>query len=418
MLDLVLKNAQLPFQKNQVNIGIKDGTILSISQEELTGKKEIDLEGDLLLPPLVEMHTHFDTVLTAGDPIFNQLGTLGEAINIWSLRKQTLTKEDVKNRASRALRMLMEYGVLYVRGAVDISDPNLTALHAIVDLKNEYQSFLNLQIIAFPQDGIISCPENQSRLEKAVLLGADVVSAVPHLENTREEGIQSLEFAFDLAKKYGKEVHVFCDEVDDEHSRFLEVVANLTLKNEMQGKVTASHANALLYYSDSYANKVMSLVKQANVNIVCCPLVNTTMQGRLDSHPKGRGITRIKELSDLGVNVCIAHDDIQTPFYPFGNGNILQAAHMALHLAHMTGLEEIKDIVNMITYNGAEAYSIKEQYGTEEGKEANLVCFPVKDVQELFYRQPKCRYVFKNGELLLETIPETTNWKSLIGIPN
>ncbi|MED5099890.1 amidohydrolase family protein [Niallia sp. FSL K6-0212] len=411
MFDLVLKNAQLPFKGNPTNIGIKDGKIHSISSSNLMGNEEMDLEGNVLLPPFVEMHTHLDTVLTAGEPWFNQSGTLGEAIDIWSVRKQSLTKEDVKNRAFKALKMLMEYGVLYVRAAVDISDSDLTALHAIMELREELKSFLSLQIIAFPQNGIISCPENQERLEKAILLGADAVSAVPHLENTREEGIQSLEFAFSLAKKYEKEIHIFCDEVDDEHSRFLEVVASLTMQEKMEGKVTASHANAMLYYSDAYANKIMSLVKKAQVTIVCCPLVNTTMQGRADAHPKGRGITRLKELAEQGVNVCIAHDDIQTPFYPFGNGNILQAAHMALHLAHMTGREELKHIVNMITVNGAQAYSIKDKYGIEVGKEANFVCFSVKDVYEIFFKQPKCRYLFRKGALVVETVPERTSWK-------
>lgn len=411
MFDLVLKNAQLPFKGNPSNIGIKDGKIHSISSSNLMGNEEMDLEGNVLLPPFVEMHTHLDTVLTAGEPWFNQSGTLGEAIDIWSVRKQSLTKEDVKNRAFKALKMLMEYGVLYVRAAVDISDSDLTALHAIMELREELKSFLSLQIIAFPQNGIISCPENQERLEKAILLGADAVSAVPHLENTREEGIQSLEFAFSLAKKYEKEIHIFCDEVDDEHSRFLEVVASLTMQEKMEGKVTASHANAMLYYSDAYANKVMSLVKKAQVTIVCCPLVNTTMQGRADAHPKGRGITRLKELAEQGVNVCIAHDDIQTPFYPFGNGNILQAAHMALHLAHMTGREELKHIVNMITVNGAQAYSIKDKYGIEVGKEANFACFSVKDVYEIFFKQPKCRYLFRKGALVVETVPERTSWK-------
>lgn len=411
MLDLVLKDAQLPYAKYLTNIGIKDGRIHSISVEKLTGTQEIDLEGNVLLPPFVEMHTHLDTVLTAGEPRFNQSGTLGEAIDIWSVRKQSLTKQDVKERASKALKMLMEYGVLYVRAAIDISDSTLTALHAIIELREELKSLLAIQIIAFPQSGIISCPDNQERLEKAILLGADAVSAVPHLENMREEGIQSLDFVFSLARRYEKEIHIFCDEVDDEHSRFLEVVASLTRQGKMEGKVTASHANALLYYSDTYANKVISLVKKAQVTIVCCPLVNTTMQGRADAHPKGRGITRLKELAEQGVNVCIAHDDIQTPFYPFGNGNILQAAHMALHLAHMTGREELKQIVNMITVNGAQAYSIKDKYGIGVGKEANFACFPVKDVYEIFFKQPKCRYLFRKGELVLETVPERTSWK-------
>ncbi|WP_445505462.1 amidohydrolase family protein [Niallia sp. 03091] len=410
MFEKVIKNAQLPFQKDLLNIGIIDGVIASISTEQLIGKEEFDLDGNLLMPPFIEMHTHLDTVLTAGESTSNNSGTLSEAIEIWLKLKQSLREDDVKKRATAAIKMLMEYGVLHIRAAVDISDPNLTALTALLDLKKQLQPFVDLQVIAFPQDGLISCSANRERLIEAVKRGADAVSAVPHLEYTREDGVKSLEFAFSVAKEYGKDVHIFCDETDDEHSRFLEVVASITIKEQMEGRVAASHANALLYYSDAYAQKVMSLVKKAKLTIVCCPLINSTMQARMDAHPKGRGITRIKELTEEGINVCIAHDDIQTPFYPFGNGNILQAAHMAIHLAHMTGSEELTHIYHMITSNGADAFSIKETYGIKIGLPATFVSFPVKNIRDLFFRQPKCRYVFKNGEVLIETEPEKTKW--------
>lgn len=307
--------------------------------------------------------------------------------------------------------MLIEYGVLFVRAAVDISDPDLTALKAVVEVKRKLAHLIDLQIIAFPQDGIESCEENKERLIRAIELGADGVSAVPHLESSRESGFRSLEYSFSLAKKYDKFVHVFCDEVDDEQSRFLEVVAELTIRNKMYNKVTASHANALSYYSDAYAQKVIQLVKRAEINIVSCPLISSAMQGRFDRYPKGRGITRIKELNDAGVNICIAHDDIRTPFYPLGNGNILQAAHMGLHLAHMTGQDELSSILDMITYNGARCFMTDPQdYGIEVGKSANFITLPIDNVADMMSSQPKCGFVFRKGILLTTTEPQTTRW--------
>ncbi|MCT2537783.1 amidohydrolase family protein [Aquibacillus koreensis] len=413
MFNSVVKNVRRLNEDKTVNIGIANGCFAAITTASIQGEKEWDAHGHIVLPPFVEMHTHLDTTLTIGNQVNNKTGTLFEAISIWHERKQYLSEEDVINRATKALHMLMEHGVLYVRAAVDISDPHLTALKALLEVRKRMAEVLELQIIAFPQDGLMSCEENQARLIEAVEMGADAVSAVPHLERTREQGIASLEYCFSIAKQYDKFVHVFCDEIDDDQSRFLEVVADLTIKNNMEGSVTASHAIALAYYNEPYAQKVIQLVKQAELTIVACPLINSVVQGRLDRFPKGRGITRIKDLYTAGVNVCIAHDDIRTPFYPFGSGNILQAAHMGLHLAHMTGADDLHAIFQMISHHGAQSFGLEENYGIEIGKPANFITIPGKDMSDIITNQPKCSFIFRNGNLIASTEPEKTQWHTV-----
>jgi cytosine/creatinine deaminase len=412
MYDKVVKNVRFLDREGLYEIGILDGKFASFATHELEGKEVWDACGDFILPPFVEMHTHLDTALIIGGPIENRTGTLFEGIQIWSERKTELTIDDVSDRAMKVLMMLMRHGVLHVRAAVDISDPDLVALRALLEVKKKVSHLIRLQIIAFPQDGIISCRQNQTRLIQAIEMGVDAISAVPHLEHTREAGIQSLEFCFSIARQYSVLIHIFCDEADDANSQFLEVVADLAIQQKYGDKVMVSHANAMAYYSEVYASKVISLVKSAGLTIVSCPLVNSVMQGRMDPYPKGRGITRVKELYEAGVNVCIAHDDIQSPFYPFGNGNILQAAYMAAHLAHMTGSEELTEILNMITYNGAKAFGLsRDEYGLEIGKRANFVTLPATNLPDLLCNHPTCRYVFKDGELLVSTLPNVTRWQ-------
>ncbi len=406
--DAVIQNVKLLENDQPVNIGVKNGKFSSITKEPIQGRNTWNGNGGLVLPPFVEMHTHLDTAFTARSSQ-NLSGTLLEGIRLWQERKKQLTIEDVIERGTEMLQLLIQHGVLFIRTAVDISDPNLTALHAAFQLREKFHDLIEMQIIAFPQDGLMGCPENLVRMEKAIQLGADAVSAVPHLERTRESGIASLEFCFHLAKKYGVFVHIFSDEVDDGHSRYLEVIADLTIKEKMIERVTASHAIALSYYSSAYASKVISLVKEAKLTIVSCPLINVAMQGRFDIFPKGRGITRIKELSDSGVNVCIAHDDIRSPFYPYGDGNLLQAVYMGAHLAHMTGSEQAVQLIKMITNNGAKAFGMKD-YGIKIGNCANFIVFPAQDATDLIAKHPPCTHVFRNGRLIVGTKPAEIKW--------
>ncbi|MBG9587547.1 cytosine deaminase [Cytobacillus firmus] len=403
MYDLVFRNLKFPSDPHLKDIAIgEDGLIKEIGTISSCGKKEVEGYGDLVLPPFVESHIHLDTVLTAGTPRWNESGTLFEGIQIWGERKRNLTADDVKTRALEVLQNQISYGVLHVRSHVDISDPDLTALRALLELKKKVSPYLSLQIVAFPQDGLISNPDNQNRLEEALRLGADAAGAIPHNEYTREQGIESLEICFSLAQKYNRMINVFCDETDDAESRFLEVVAMLALKTGLKNKVTASHANAMAHYSEPYMARLIGLLRDSEINIVSCPLVSSVMQGRFDSWPKGRGITRIKELWQAGINVSIGHDDILTPFYPFGTGNMLQAAHMAAHLAQMTGKQEAEEIITMITHRGARTLQIEAQYGIDTGKPASFITLPARDSFDLIRHQPKCRYVVSSGKIISE----------------
>lgn len=407
LLDLVFRNVQLLGQTNArgpVDVGVKNGKIALIGSISDQGEREIDGSAHLLLPPFVESHIHLDTVLTAGEPAWNESGTLFEGIGLWQKRKLTLTYEDVTERAEKVLHMQMAAGILHVRTQADISDPNLTALRALLDLRERVKPYMNLQVIAFPQDGIRGCPDNKRRLEEAIKLGADGIGAIPHLEPTREEGVASLEICFRLAEKYGCFVHVFCDEMDDAHSTFLESVAHLAIRSGLRERVTAAHVNASAYYGEAYFQKVLGLVARSGIHVVCCPLINSNMQGRFDNHPKGRGIARVKEFWLAGVNVSIAHDDIRTPFYPLGTGSMLQAAHMAAHLAHMTGREEVAELVRMITIRAANTLQLKD-YGCQIGLPASFIILPGENAMDLIREQPSCRYVISQGCIVAETQP-------------
>ncbi|MFD0692578.1 amidohydrolase family protein [Paenibacillus sp. GCM10027628] len=408
MLDLVVRNVRLldgmGNEQQLVDVGVNGDKIVALGTVAEAGAREIDGSGHVLLPPFVESHIHLDTVLTAGEPAWNESGTLFEGIGLWQQRKQALTYEDVLARAEQVLRMQMLNGVLFVRTQADISDPKLTALRALLALRERVKPYMHVQVIAFPQDGIRACPGNEQRLEEALLLGADGIGAIPHLEPTREEGVASLEICFRLAQKHGCFVHIFCDEIDDAHSTFLETVAHLAMRSGLRERVTAAHASASAYYGDAYYQKVEGMLARSSVNVVCCPLINSAMQGRFDSYPKGRGITRIKELWRAGVNVSIAHDDIQTPFYPLGTGNMLQAAHMAAHLAHMTGREEVAELVRMVTIRGAKTLQL-ESYGLAVGHPASFILLEGSDAMDLVRRQPACRYVVSHGHVVAETQP-------------
>ncbi|MDI3257009.1 MAG: cytosine deaminase [Kyrpidia sp.] len=408
MLDLIVRRVRLPGSECLTDIGIADGIIVKTGEISDSARRELDGCGDLALPPFVESHIHLDTVLTAGVPRWNESGTLLEGVRIWSEYQSGLTRKDVLDRAQKVIEWQMVQGILHVRTHVDISDPNLTALYTLLELRETVSPYMNLQIVAFPQEGLLACPGNQERLEEAARSGVDALGAIPHYEHTREMGVESLRTCFGLAEKYGLMVNVFCDEMDDDQSRFLEVTAALALSSGLKAKVTASHAVALSLYPDAYAVKLFHLLQRAEINVVACPLVNSVMQGRFDRFPKSRGITRLKELWEAGVNVSLGHDDILTPFYPLGTGNMLHAAYMAVHLAHMTGYAEIEETVNMVTTRGAKTLQIEEKYGIEPGKPANLITLPVTSKFDAVRLQPKCRYVISNGRLVARTWPETS----------
>lgn len=367
----------------------------------------LDAQGGLAQPAFVEPHIHLDTTQTAGQPAWNQSGTLFEGIERWAERKALLTHEDVKQRAWQTLKWQIANGVQYVRTHVDVSDPTLTALRAMLEVKQEVAPWVTLQIVAFPQEGIMSYPNGEALLEEALRLGADVVGAIPHFEFTREYGVESLHKAFALAQKYDRLVDVHCDEIDDEQSRFVETVAALALKLDMGARVTASHTTAMHSYNGAYASRLFRLLKISGINFVANPLVNIHLQGRFDSYPKRRGITRVKEMLEANINVCFGHDDVFDPWYPLGTANMLQVLHMGLHVCQLMGYGQIDDGLKLITSHSARTLNLTD-YGLAAGNSANLVILPAESGFDAVRRQTPVRYSIRQGAVIAETQPAET----------
>lgn len=404
---MIIKNAKLRGRDGLWNIAIKAGKFEEITQNviEEKGQEVLDVEGSLVLPPFIEPHIHLDTTLTAGEPEWNQSGTLFEGIQRWSQRKETLTENDVKTRAKTALKWQIAQGIQHVRTHVDVTDPKLTALKALLEVKEEMASYVDLQLVAFPQEGINSFPSGAELLEEALKMGADVVGGIPHFEFTREYGVSSLKTAFDLAEKYDRLVDIHCDEIDDEQSRFVEVVAAEAYERGLNNRVTASHTTAMGSYNDAYTYKLFRLLKMSNINFVANPLVNIHLQGRFDTYPKRRGITRVKELLEAGLNVSFGHDDIFDPWYPLGTGNMLQVLHMGIHVSQLMGYEQIMNSIDLITINSAKTLNIEESYGIETGKPANLIVLSAENEYEAIRKQAAVRYSIREGKVIAETKP-------------
>lgn len=401
---LLLKNCRLRSLESSVDIWIEDGKIAriapSIPQE---ADETIDCGGQLVTPPFVESHIHLDSVLTAGQPRFNESGTLFEGIRIWGERKPSLTREDVKARALEALKLMATQGVLYVRTHVDVTEPRLIALDALLELREQVRDWMTLQIVAFPQDGIYSRPENEGLLEEAVRRGADAVGGIPHYELTREDGVRSVGRIFDLAAQYDRLIDIHCDEVDDDQSRFLEVVVAEAIKRGNGERVSASHTTAFGSYNDSYAYKLMGFLRRTKINFIANPLINITLQGRQDTYPKRRGLTRIKELWQNDFNVSLGQDCIYDPWYIFGTGSMITVAYMTAHVSQMTGLSEIDACYDMITVNGARSLHLPK-YGIAEGNPANLVVLPVEDAFNALRYQVSPLLVISQGRVIARNV--------------
>ncbi len=369
------------------------------------GEEVIDGRGCLVLPPFIESHVHLDTCLTAGEPVWNQSGTLFEGIQCWSQRKETLTKQDVKDRVYRAVRMQAGHGVQFVRTHVDVTDPKLTAMEAMLELREELRDTIQIQVVAFPQEGIDSFPNGRKLMEDAVRMGADAVGAIPHFEFTREYAVESLNFAVGLAEKYDKLVDVHCDEIDDEQSRGLEVLAARAYESGLKDRVTASHTTAMHSYNNAYVTKLMRLLKLSELNFVSNPLVNTHLQGRMDTYPKRRGVTRVKELLAEGVNVSFGHDDIFDPWYPLGTGDMRDVVFLGLHVCQMMGYQEIMDSYKLISTNAARTLHLGDSYGLKAGNPASFIILDADNFYNALNRKSEVLYSFKSGRLIAKAAP-------------
>ncbi len=411
-MDLIIRRAAIQGRDGLHDIGVRGERIAAIAPRvDARAPTELDAGGNLVTPALVETHIHLDAALTVGQPRHNRTGSLFEGIEIWAERVRTLTEDDVTRRATTALKWMLAHGVTHVRTHVDVCDPRLTALRALLRLRDEVRDVIRLQVVAFPQQGIYSFPDGERLMRQALDLGADVVGGIPHYEWTREYGERDVRIVLQLAAEYGRPADLHCDETDDDHSRFLELVAAETIRLGLQGRVTASHTTAMHSYNNAYAYRLIRWMRHAGVHIVTNPLDNSVLQGRFDSYPIRRGFTRVRELLANGINVCIGHDSIMDPWYPLGVGDPLQACFVMVHYGQLSGRDELETLLDLVTTRAAACVGAVD-YGLAEGCVADLVVFDAPTAVDAIRTLAARRWVISRGRVVAETQParSTVRW--------
>ncbi|MBT4933156.1 MAG: amidohydrolase family protein [Rhodospirillaceae bacterium] len=403
MFDLIVRNARLATHDNLVDIAIKDAKIADIGAN-LSGEagQQIDAAGHLVSPPFVDAHFHMDATLTYGQPRVNASGTLLEGIALWAELKPTLSVEEIKARALRFCRWSIARGTLAIRSHVDISDSRLLAVEALLEVRKEIKPWLDLQLVAFPQDGFLRLPTARDNLLKALDMGVDVVGGIPHFERTMADGAQSVTELCEIAAERGLLVDMHCDESDDPMSRHIETLARETQRLGLNGRVSGSHLTSMHSMDNYYVSKLMPLMLEADIHAIANPLINITLQGRHDSYPKRRGMTRVKELMEFGINVAMGHDCVMDPWYSLGSHDMLDVAHMGLHVAQMTGLSQMNAAYDAVTKNAARAMCL-DGYGLEIGCHGDMVILQCHDPVEALRLRPARLFVIRRGQVIART---------------
>ena len=404
-MDLIIRNANLPDGRIGIDIGIKDGKIVAL-EVALTAKaqKEIDASGYLVSPPFVDAHFHMDATLSLGLPRLNQSGTLLEGIALWGELKPHLTVEAIKERALRYCDLAVARGLLAIRSHVDICDPRLLAVDALLEVRKEVAPYLDLQLVAFPQDGYLRTPEVAKLLENALDRGVDVVGGIPHFERTMDEGKKSVEVLCRIAAERGLRVDMHCDESDDPNSRHIETLTAETVRHGLQDRVTGSHLTSMHSMDNYYVSKLLPLMAEAEMNVVSNPLINITLQGRHDTYPKRRGMTRVPEMMGIGIKVAFGHDCVMDPWYSLGSADMLEVASMGLHVAQLTGVEQMKSCFRAVTEIPAAILGL-EGYGLEKGCNADLVILQAADPVEALRLKANRLFVIRRGRIISSSAP-------------
>ena len=411
MLDLIIRNGNLPDGRIGFDIAVKGGVVIDVSVNiKAKSKRDIDATGRLVSPPFVDSHFHMDTTLTYGQPRLNESGTLLEGIALWGELKPHITVENIKARAMQFCRWAIAQGTLSIRSHVDVSDDRLLAVNALLAVREEIKPYIDLQLVAFPQDGYYRYPGSVANLERALDLGVDVVGGIPHFERTMAEGAASVKALCELAAERGLAVDMHCDETDDPLSRHIETLVFHTQRLGLQDRVTGSHLTSMHSMDNYYVSKLLPLMAEAQVHVVANPLMNITLQGRHDTYPKRRGMTRVKELLEAGINVAFGHDGLMDPWYSVGSHDMIDVAHMGLHVGQMTGVKQIRRIFDTITYNGAKVLGL-EGYGLEPGCKGDMVILQARTPQEALRLRPARLFVVRRGEVIAETPPVTSRLK-------
>jgi len=408
MLDLLITNASLPDERSGMSIAVRKGKIVEVTPGLLAPAHEtVDAAGQLLSPPFCDPHFHMDSTLTYGQPRVSESGTLLEGIQIWAELKPTLAADNYVERALRYCDMAIAKGVLAIRSHVDTSDARLIAVEALLEVKKRVAPYIDLQLVAFPQDGVLRSKGGADNLKRALDMGVDIVGGIPHFERTMAQGAESVKLLCELAAQQGKLVDMHCDESDDPLSRHIETLAFETQRLGLQGRVTGSHCTSMHSMDNYYVSKLIPLIAQSGVSVIANPLVNIHLQGRHDTYPKRRGMTRVPELMQAGVTVAFGHDDAQDPWYPLGSGDMLEVAHMGAHVAQMTGHQGIRACFNAVTINAAKVMHL-EGYGIEVGCDASFVLLQASDPVDAIRLRANRLKVWRKGKVVAQMQPTIT----------
>ncbi|UWU32580.1 amidohydrolase family protein (plasmid) [Rhizobium sp. WSM1274] len=405
MLDLIVRNANLPDGRKGIDIGIQGGKIIALEPNlQAQAQEEIDATGRLVSPPFVDPHFHMDATLSLGLPRMNVSGTLLEGIALWGELRPIVTKEELVDRALRYCDLAVTQGLLFIRSHVDTSDPRLVTVEAMIEVREKVAPYIDLQLVAFPQDGYYRSPGAIDALNRALDMGVDIVGGIPHFERTMGEGMASVEALCRIAADRGLPVDIHCDETDDPLSRHIETLAAETIRFGLQGRVAGSHLTSMHSMDNYYVSKLIPLMAEAAINVIPNPLINIMLQGRHDTYPKRRGMTRVRELMDAGLNVSFGHDCVMDPWYSMGSGDMLEVGHMAIHVAQMAGIDDKKRIFDALTVNSAKTMGLAG-YGLEKGCNADLVILQASDTLEALRLKPNRLAVIRRGEVIARSAP-------------
>ena len=400
-------NVRIYRQHDEVNeILVDKGVIKQIGKKLPCVEEEIDLQGRLAVPPYVDAHLHLDYVYTAqSEGAVNTSGTLFEGIARWHDVKRTQTLEDARERALKGIKEEVSRGVQFIRTHIDVCDPKLTGLKAMLEIREQLKDKVTIQIVAFPQEGMYAWKGGDEMVEEALKMGADCVGAIPHFEWAREIGEKSMHRTVELAVKHDKLIDVHCDETDDVMSRFVELLNALVMTEDIGTRTAASHTCSFGSADNAYAFRMMGLFQKSGMNFISLPTENAYLQGRQDTYPKRRGLTRVKELWESGINVCFGQDSINDPWYPVGNGNMMNILDNGIHLAQTMSFDELERCIDLITYNGAKTLNVEDQYGIEAGKPANFLVLDANSPFEAVRQRADVLASIRHGEYLFK-LPE------------
>lgn len=416
MLDLLIKNANLPDGTTGVDIAISDGAFAAV--EPAIGAEArtiIDTSGRLVSPPFIDPHFHMDATLSLGTPRLNRSGTLLEGIALWGELKPLLTHEAVRERALRYCDLAVTQGLLAIRSHVDVCDDRLLAVEALLDVREAVKPYIDLQLVAFPQDGLFRAANAEANLLRALDLGVDIVGGIPHFERTMQDGARSVTRLCEIAAERGLRVDMHCDESDDPLSRHIETLAAETVRLGLQGRVAGSHLTSMHSMDNYYVSKLLPLIAEAQIHAIPNPLINMTLQGRHDTYPKRRGLTRIPEMLDAGINVALGQDCCMDPWYSLGNADMLSVAHMAIHATQMTAPAQMTRLFDAVTVHSATAMGL-DNYGIRKGNPADCVILQARDPVEAIRLGATRLTVIRRGQIISETAPKTSRL-SLPGRP-